>query len=149
MMMVSSMSIPIFRKILSVLFTTGPLRTTELLAKMPEEAESSFYNAMKKLESEGLITATVKLKKLAVYSLTEKGTSVVNEYFENSVPSNIISAISQNDNYEDLLYEALVVDVKRRTGIETGDEIYKELVKKNYELFLKRMREDLEVLKRD
>ncbi len=148
-MMVSPMSIPIFRKILSILFTTGPLRTTELLAKMPEEAESSFYNAMKKLENEGLITATVKLKKLAVYSLTEKGMRVVNEYFENSVPSNIISAISQNDNYEDLLYEALVVDVKRRTGIEAGDEIYKELVKKNYELFLKRMREDLEVLKRD
>ncbi len=147
--MVSPMSIPIFRKILSILFTTGPLRTTELLAKMPEEAESSFYNAMKKLENEGLITATVKLKKLAVYSLTEKGMSVVNEYFENSVPSNIISAISQNDNYEDLLYEALVVDVKRRTGIEAGDEVYKELVKKNYELFLKKMREDLEVLKRD
>ncbi len=149
MMMVSPMSIPIFRKILSVLFTAGSLRSTELLAKMPEEAESSFYNAMKKLENEGLITATVKLKKLAVYSLTEKGMSVVNEYFENSVPSNIISAISQNDNYEDLLYEALVVDVKRRTGIEAGDEIYKELVKKNYELFLKKMREDLEVLRRD
>jgi DNA-binding PadR family transcriptional regulator len=149
MMMVSPMSIPIFRKILSVLFTAGSLRTTEILAKMPEEAESSFYNAMKKLENEGLITATVKLKKLAVYSLTEKGMSVVKEYFENSMPSDIISAISQNDNYEDLLYEALVVDVKRRTGIEAGDEVYKELVKKNYELFLKKMREDLEVLKRD
>ncbi len=147
--MVSPMSIPIFRKILSVLFTAGSLRTTELLAKMPEEAESSFYNAMKKLESEGLITATVKLKKLAVYSLTENGMSVVKEYFEKSVPSDIINTISQNDNYEDLLYEALVVDVKRRTGIEAGDEVYKELVKKNYELFLKKMREDLEVLKRD
>jgi DNA-binding PadR family transcriptional regulator len=144
----SPMSVPIFRKILSALFTAGHLRTTELLAKMPEEAESSFYNSMKKLENEGLITATVKLKKLSVYNLTENGMSVVKEYFEKSVPSDIISAISQNDNYEDLLYEALVVDVKRRTGIEAGDEVYKELVKKNYELFLKKMREDLEVLKR-
>jgi hypothetical protein len=32
--------------------------------------------------------------------------------------------------------------------MEAGDGVYKELVKKNYELFLKRMREDLECLKR-
>ncbi len=147
-MMVSPMSIPIFRKILSVLFTAGPLRTTELLAKMPEEAESSFYNAMKKLENEGLITTTVKLKKLSMYSLTEKGMNVVKEYFEKSVPSDIISTISQSGNYDDLFCRILILDVKKRTGIEAGDGVYKELVKKNYELFLKRMREDLECLKR-
>ncbi len=142
------MSVPIFRKILSALFTAGPLRTTELLAKMPEEAESSFYNAMKKLESEGLITATVKLKKLSVYNLTEKGMSVVKEYFEKSVPSDIISMISQSGNYDDLFCRILVLDVKKRTGMEAGDGVYKELVKKNYELFLKKMHEDLECLKR-
>ncbi len=142
------MSVPIFRKILSAIFTSGPLRTTELLAKMPEEAESSFYNAMKKLENEGLITATVKLKKLSMYSLTEKGMNVVKEYFEKSMPSDIISTISQSGNYEDLFCGILVLDVKKRIGMEAGDGIYKELVKKNYELFLKRMREDLECLKR-
>ncbi len=142
------MSVPIFRKILSALFTAGPLRTTELLAKMPEEAESSFYNAMKKLESEGLITAAVKLKKLSVYNLTENGMSVVKEYFEKSVPSDIINTISQSGNYDDLFCRILVLDVKKRIGMEAGDGVYKELVKKNYELFLKKMREDLECLKR-
>ncbi len=147
-MMDSPMSVPIFRKILSALFTAGPLRTTELLAKMPEEAESSFYNAMKKLENEGLITATVKLKKLSIYNLTENGMNAVNEYFEKSVPIDIINTISQSGNYDDLFCRILVLDVRRRTGMEAGDGVYKELVKKNYEQFLKKMREDLECLKR-
>ena len=146
----SPMLIPIFRKILSALFIDGSLRSTEILEKMPEEAKSSFYNAMKKLEDEGLIIANVRLRKLVVYSLTENGKIAVNESIEKN-PSAIIGVISKSVNYDDLFCKIIILDIKKRIGIEEdviGDGVLKELVKKNYGQFLKTMHRDLNFLMR-
>ncbi|SNQ60582.1 hypothetical protein [Candidatus Methanoperedens nitratireducens] len=146
--MTEKMAVPIFRKILSALFASGSLRTMEIYAKMQDEAKSSFYNAMRQLKNEGYIKAEVRLNNLAVYILTDKGVEVVKEYVKKSNAEDVISAIADSDRAEELLYGILASDVRKKTGIEADDAVYAAIVKKNYEQFLRKTREDLEVLSR-
>ncbi len=144
--MTETMAVPIFRKILSALFASGSLRTMEIYAKMQDEAKSSFYNAMKRLENDGYIKAEVRLNNLAVYSLSDRGVEVVKEYVKRNNAEDVISAIADSDKAEELLYKIVASDIRKKTGIEADDVVYAAIVKKNYDGFLKRVKKDLEVL---
>lgn len=106
--------------ILMILYS-GPMRSSEIIEEVKKESEElseqSVYNALKKMQENGLITKNERSPKNVEYTITNKGKDLVNEEYLKARDT-LISVIRHSAKHEEILVGVLIADLLEKVPEE-------------------------------